>query len=437
MSIKKFPEDNNSFVHFWGRHYKSTAKNITFVITHDCNLRCSYCYEHYKGCRPPMTLETAKKIIDLLFEEDSQNSILINDKEADALVLDFIGGEPFLEIDLISDIVDYFREKAFQLNHRWLNNYMINMTSNGVKYFDENVQKFLNNNLGRVSLTITLDGNKELHDMCRKFPDGSGSYDLAVLAAKDLYKKFGYIETKLTFAKENISYIYDACMNLINNLNIHYIYGNCAFEPNWNENDAKILYKELKKIADWLIDNKKYYDYYIHLLNSPAGDYQDPQLFNSNWCGGTGNMLAFDTNGEIYPCMRYTPIAIGDKQPKLLLGNLNDGLLKTEDTIKTLNMLKNITRTSQSEEKCLKCPIAEGCAWCSAYNYEVFGTPNKRVTNICIMHQARVLAHCYYINKVCNIENTPDKKIPFNIPEDWALNIIDKEEYDMIKEVSK
>lgn len=430
MSKIKTPLTQEPFSHIYNASYHSSAKTVTIVVTHDCNLNCSYCYEHHKDKQNHLTEETARKIVDLLFEEDLKNSELINSEAANSIILEFIGGEPLLEIDIINYFMKYFRRKAYLLKHRWLTQYMISISSNGVSYFNPKVINFINENYGRISINITVDGNKELHDTCRLLPNGEGSYDLAEKAFKDVSNRLGIKSTKLTFSKENINNVAEATIHMIENLGCQDIQGNCAFEPPWDEKDAKIFYYELKKIADYLINNNLYNEIYVAMLNREIGD----KVFNNNnWCGGTGKMLAFDTNGEIYPCLRYLPLSIGDNQPKLLLGNLEEGLLNSVETKNTINMLNNITRESQSEQKCLECPIASGCAWCSAYNYEVFGTPNKRVTNICIMHQARVLAKNYYINKLCSILNCPEEKMEINIPEDWALKIIPKEEFEMIK----
>ena len=424
------PKDNSGFINVYADAYQKGVKDITIVVTHDCNLKCTYCYEHHKNKQNKLSKETAKKIVDFLFEEDLKNSQLINKDEADCLILNFIGGEPLLEVEIISYFMEYFREKAFQLNHRWFNKYMISISSNGVNYFSSDVQTFIKENSGRLSLGITVDGNKQLHDTCRLFPNGKGSYDIAAAAFRDVISMNNIASTKLTFSKENIKEASNAIINMIEEFNCDIIHANCAFEPLWDDNDANIFYYELKKIVDYLIDNKLYEKKYISLLNDNIGK---ADTSNNNYCGGTGKMLAFDTNGEIYPCLRYLPLSIGDKQPKLLLGNIEEGLLKTKKAQDTIEMLNSITKESQSEQKCLECPIASGCAWCSAYNYEVFGTPNKRVTNICIMHQARVLAKNYYINKLCSILNCPEEKMEINIPEDWALKIIPKEEFDMIR----
>ncbi|NBK80597.1 hypothetical protein D5272_19205, partial [bacterium D16-76] len=93
-----------------------------------------------------------------------------------------------------------------------------------------------------------------------------------------------------------------------------------------------------------------------------------------------------------------------------------------------LAALRSITRQSQSRAECLECPIASGCAWCTAYNYERTGSPNRRVTYICQMHRARVLAQCYHHNRkhLAHPEHAPKKMY---IPKDWAVPIVGEEEY--------
>lgn len=428
-----FEHKRSDFPTLCNDYLKGESKTVTFIVTHDCTLRCTYCYEHHKSNKK-MSIETGKKIVDLLFEEEVNNSELINNKNSEYIILDFIGGEPLLEIDLIDNIVDYFRYKAFKLNHRWLYNYMINISTNGTQYFDEKVQKFLQKNKGKVSLCITLDGNKQLHDSCRLFPDGTPSYDIVSKAVRDFSEKYHMWDSKVTLSKENIPYFYDAVKCMLEEFNFYEIYANCAYEPEYNEDDALILYQQLKKISDYLIDNNKWQTFFLSILYEDVGYELDLNTKdgNRNWCGGNGNMLAFDVDGTIYPCIRYAPLSIG-KTNVFTLGNLNGGLIKTKESIANIEYLKKITYKSQSDKKCLECSIKGGCGWCTAYNCEATGDPNKRVTNICIMHQARVLAHYYFYNKICNLIDRKEDKLKIRIPEDWAINIIGKEEFEMIK----
>lgn len=148
-------------------------------------------------------------------------------------------------------------------------------------------------------------------------------------------------------------------------------------------------------------------------------------------------MLACDPFGKIFPCIRFMDTSLGDKVEPFCLGDVENGigiLPKHKDKI---NILDSITLTSQSTNECINCPIQSGCGWCTGYNYQETGTPNKRVTYHCIMHKARFLATSYFWNKAYRKHNEKDR-YPFSkIPKEWALEIIDEDEFKMLKELEK
>ena len=184
------------------------VQNITFVVTEACNLNCSYCYEKHKTNRR-MTKEIAKQAVDMIFNKKLINGYY-NFDDKKAVILEFIGGEPLLEIDLIDYIVDYFKIKAFEVGSDWAFNYKISITTNGTLSETKKVQDFLNKNKDKVSCSITIDGNKKLHDSCRLFYDGSGSYDIVEKAVKHLLKNDNYQTTKITLCPDNVMFLNDA-----------------------------------------------------------------------------------------------------------------------------------------------------------------------------------------------------------------------------------
>lgn len=417
------------FVEQYERMYGVMPRTVTFIVTESCNLRCTYCYQHNKTARV-MPLETAKKCVDALFKADAENSEYINPDDANGLILDFIGGEPMLEIDLISDIVDYFLTRAIELDHRWATRYMISMSSNGTLYFDENVQRFMARHAGRVSVGITLDGDEALHDSCRRYPDGRGSYADAAAAFKDIIARHGQSGTKLTLAPANVDKLADAAIHMFTEFEISELNANCVFEEGWRVEHARILYDQLKRLADWLIDNDLEGAHRLSMFDCRKYrpmDHDD----NQNWCGGTGKMLAFGVNGEIYPCQRYSPASLGPDVRPLIVGDAAHGIEVTPDEKAVTEMLRKIDRRSQSTDECWDCPIAAGCAWCSAYNYEKFGTPDRRATFICPMHKATALANAYFWNRLA-IKHDMDERFEIYLPREKALEIIDPREYDML-----
>ena len=411
----------------------SLPKTITFQVTDGCNLRCTYCYQINKGKRI-MDFEIAKKFIDLLIEDSYKDDTYVSLKTTPGVIIEFIGGEPLLEIDLIDKIVDYFRYKLIKENHPWANTFLISMISNGVLYFDERVQKFLRKNKKQMSFAISLDGCKPLHDMCRVFPDGTGSYDLAEAGCIHYKNTFNSnMLTKMTIAPENITWTYEAFLNLIN-LKYKTIHANCVYESGWTIEHARILYSELKKIADYLLDNNLYDEVVCTILDENSCR---PQLEheNNNYCGSTGCMLTCDPDGIIAPCVRFLKSSLGEEIGDFALGTVDDGIGIRKDHKANIDLLDSITRRSQSTDECWTCPVGLGCGWCTALNYQETGTPDKRCTYICWMHRARSLATVYYWNNVYKKGNE-DKVFPLFLPKELALEIISEEEYNMLFELA-
>ena len=409
-----FYEGNNKF-----------TRNITFQITDDCNLCCSYCYQHNKG-HHKMPFEVAKKLIDEILTNDKSINNYVKSENAIGIVLEFIGGEPFLEVDLIDKIIDYFIEKCIILRHPWIDRFRVSICSNGVLYFTPKVQEFIKKHQTHLSFTISIDGNKTLHDACRVFPDGTGSYDLAIKAAKH-YRKYydAILSSKMTLSPDNINFVFPALVNLWEN-DYNFIYCNCIYEKGWTIEHAKILYYELKKVADYLLNNHLERIKGTSILNLDLS--QQKNISDKNYCGGDGNMLAVDYKGDLYPCLRYMESSIGQSQSPYIIGNVNDGIgynQQTKDMIAGLD----VTYKSQSPQECLDCPVSSECGWCSALNYQEFGTINKRTTYTCLMHKARVLANYYYQNKMGG-------NYPFLINKQDAIDIIGEDETNYLMELA-
>ena len=146
-------------------------------------------------------------------------------------------------------------------------------------------------------------------------------------------------------------------------------------------------------------------------------------------------MLAVDPDGYLYPCLRYMESSLGTKVKPMIIGHVNTGLAVSKEHKDCVNCLKCINRRTQSTDECFNCPIAKGCSWCSAYNYQTFGTANKRATYICVMHKARALANAYYWNSYY-IKNDLPYRFNVNVPREWAVPIIGEEEYDMLLKMS-
>ena len=364
------------------------SKNITFIVTKDCQLACKYCYLVGKNINERMSFETAKKAIDyILSREDEFNE--------ESVIWDFIGGEPFLEIDLIDKICDYLKMEMYRLNHHWFNSYRFSFSTNGINYHEKKVQKFIEKNHEHLSIGLTIDGTELKHDLNRVYKNsGKGSYKDVVRNIPLWIEQFPFAGTKVTISSADIPYIKESVLHLYS-LGIKEVNINVVFEDIWKDGDDKLFENQLIELADEIIDKEYYKDYACSFYSEHIGKPMDIKLENQNWCGA-GKMLSVDAAGNFYPCTRFAQYSLREKKA-WIIGNVNDGIDKNK-----LRPFLTLDRLTQSPQKCIDCEVASGCAWCQGENYDAAETPTiyQRAVAICKMHKARVRANNYYWNKL-------------------------------------
>lgn len=365
------------------------SKNITFIVTKDCQLACKYCYLVGKNSKERMTWEIAKKAIDYILDNEK-------DFLEESVVWDFIGGEPFLEIDLIDKISDYIKIELFRRNHHWFNSYRFSFSTNGINYHESKIQNYIKKNRNHLSIGITIDGTEKKHDMNRVYKGKSenGSYEDVVRNIPLWLSQFPSASTKVTISSPDIPYICESVLHLFS-LGIHSVNINCVFEDVWVEGDDVLFEEQLVQLADRIIDLGYYKDYACSFFTEDMGKPLDCVLDNQNWCGA-GKMLAVDAAGLFYPCTRFAQYSLRDKKA-WIIGNVNNGIDKNK-----LRPFLTLDRCTQSSQECIDCEVARGCAWCQGENYDAADTPTvfQRATAICKMHKARVRANNYYWNKL-------------------------------------
>ena len=379
---------------------EASSKSITFIVTKDCQLACKYCYLVGKNAKERMSWEVAKKAIDYILDNES-------DFKEESVVWDFIGGEPFLEIELIDMICDYLKTEMFRKSHHWFNSYRFSFSTNGINYHTEKVQDFIKKNRDHLSIGITIDGTRQKHDLNRiwktadmekgimpKPEEKRGSYDDVVRNIPLWLEQFPNATTKVTISSADIPYIKESVLHLYS-LGIHEVNINVVFEDVWNEGDDKLFEEQLIELADTIIDGDYYRDFTCSFFSEHIGRPLDRKLHNQNWCGA-GRMLAIDSAGNFYPCTRFAQYSLRDKKA-WVIGNIRDGIDKNK-----LRPFLTLDRCTQNTQECIDCEVAEGCAWCQGENYDAADTPTiyQRSTAICKMHKAHVRANNYYWNKL-------------------------------------
>lgn len=374
------------------------VKTITFIVTKDCQLACKYCYLVGKNPHERMSFDIARQAIDYILSQEDE-------MKEESVVWDFIGGEPFLEIDLIDKICDYIKTQMFIMNHHWFNSYRFNFSTNGINYDHIKIQQFIMKNLNHLSIGITIDGTPQKHDMNRIYKGtGKGSYIDVVRNIPLWLKQFPNDGTKVTISSNDIPYIKDSVLHLFD-MGIHEVNINCVFENVWKEGDDIMFKQQLLELADAIIDGNYYSEYTCSLFSEEIGKPLDINTNNNNWCGA-GTMLAVDAAGNFYPCTRFAAYSLRSKKP-IIIGNVKEGI----DSNK-LRPFLTLDRYTQSPQKCIECEVASGCAWCQGENYDsaITKTIFQRSTAICKMHKARVKANNYYWNKLYRKLEKEDKQ---------------------------
>ena len=360
------------------------AKTVTFIVTKDCQLACKYCYLVGKNSKERMSFDVAKQAIDYILDHRE----LFPER---SVIFEFIGGEPFIEIDLIDRICDYLKEQMYLKKHPWFNSYRFSFSTNGINYHEPKVQRYIEKNKAHLSVGITIDGTPMKHDMNRIYKgSGKGSYADVVRNIPLWLEQFPAGGTKVTVSSDDLPYIKESVLHLFS-LGIKEVNINCVFEDVWKEGDDKILEDQLIALADEMIDKRLYEEFNCSFFSENIGQPMDPELENRNWCGA-GKMLSIDAAGNFYPCTRFAAYSLRSKKP-IIIGTVRDGI--DQDRLRPFYSLDRLT---QSPEKCKNCEVASGCAWCQGENYDAADTPTifQRATAICKMHKARVRANNYF-----------------------------------------
>ena len=330
----------------------TVVKALCLHIAHDCNLACQYCFAEegeYHGRRALMSFEVGKKALDFL---------IANSGNRRNLEVDFFGGEPLMNWQVVKDLVAYGREQE-KLHDK---KFRFTLTTNGVLLNDE-VMEFCNREMGNVVLSI--DGRKEVHDKMRPFRKGAGSYDLIVLKLRQFaesrhqdkyYVRGTFTHYNLDFS-EDVLHLADLGFKQIS---VEPVVAEPKEPYAIREEDLPKLFEEYDKLAVEMIRRHKSgedFNFFHFMIDLEGGPCVAKRL---SGCGSGTEYLAVTPWGDFYPCHQF----VGNE--KFLLGNVDEGILNTDirDEFKCCNVY--------AKEKCRKCfarfYCSGGCA-ANAYNF--------------------------------------------------------------------
>ena len=350
---------------------KTVVKALCLHIAHDCNLACKYCFAEegeYHGRRALMSYEVGKKALDFL---------IANSGTRRNLEVDFFGGEPLMNWQVVKDLVAYGREQE-KLHDK---HFRFTVTTNGVLLNDE-IQEFINKEMDNV--VISLDGRKEVNDRMRPFRNGKGSYDLIVpkfqkLADSRNQERY-YIRG--TFTRNNLDFSEDVKHFAelgFKQMSIEPVVGDESDPYAIREEDLPRILEEYDKLADAYLEYRKagkgfnFFHFNIDLTQSPC------VAKRLSGCGSGTEYLAVTPWGDFYPCHQF----VG--QEEFLLGNVYDGIVKQDicDEFKQCNVY--------AKPACQNCFAKYYCSGgCNANAYNFTGSITGSYDVGCKMQQKRI-----------------------------------------------
>ena len=367
---------------------QTVVKALCLHIAHDCNLACRYCFAEegeYHGRRALMSYEVGKKALDFL---------IANSGSRHNLEVDFFGGEPLMNWQVVKDLVAYGREQEKLHNKR----FRFTLTTNGVLLNDE-VQEFANREMDNVVLSI--DGRKEVHDRMRPFRNGKGSYDLVLpkfekLAESRNQEKY-YVRG--TFTKNNKDFSNDV-LHLADlgfkQISVEPVVGSDEEDYALQAEDLPEIFAEYDKLAAEMVNRyhtDKDFNFFHFMLDLTGGPCVAKRL---SGCGSGTEYLAVTPWGDLYPCHQF----VGEE--KYLMGNVDDGITRPDirEEFKECNVY--------SKEKCRNCFAKFYCSGgCAANSYKFHGSINDAYDVSCELERKRV--ECAIMIKAAQAEKDEER----------------------------
>lgn len=350
---------------------ETVVKALCLHIAHDCNLSCKYCFAgegQYHGERGLMSYEVGKAALDFLIENSGNR---VN------LEVDFFGGEPLLNFDVVKRLVEYGRNREKPCNKK----FRFTLTTNGV-LLNEEVMEFANKEMANVVLSI--DGRKEVHDKMRPFPNGAGSYDVIIPKFLEFARQRGeksyYVRG--TFTHHNLDFSKDVLH--LNDLGFDQISVEPVVAPENTDyaikkEDLPKLFEEYDKLAREMLSRRrkgKGFNFFHFMIDLEGGPCVAKRL---SGCGSGTEYLAVTPWGDLYPCHQFTGME------EFLLGNVHEGI-KRQDICNNFKLC-NV----YAKEECKKCFAKFYCSGgCAANSYHFKGNINDTYETGCELQRKRV-----------------------------------------------
>lgn len=350
---------------------KSVVKALCLHISHDCNLRCRYCFAstgNFGGQRMMMSPDTGKKAIDLLIRESAGRR---------NLEIDFFGGEPLMNFETVKQIVTYAREREKEAGK----NFRFTLTTNAL-LLNEDIKNYLNENIQNVVLSI--DGRESANDKMRFRVDGSGTYKDILPKIKDIAESRNQDNyyVRGTFTRENLDFSEDV-LHLADRgfkqISVEPVVAAKDSGYDLRQEDLEGLFSEYEKLALEYVKRDiegRGFNFFHFMIDLSQGPCIAKRL---GGCGSGHEYLAVTPEGDLYPCHQF----VGMKQFKV--GDVDSGLSGG-------NVRENFRKSNVYTKKdCTGCWAKFYCSGgCAANAFQFNGDINNPYSIGCELEKKRV-----------------------------------------------
>lgn len=330
------------------------TKVIMLILTHSCNLKCAYCYEHQKrDASKLMTPETAQKII----KEEITSSL----DRFNRVVIHFMGGEPFLRFEVIKEICEWIDGK------QWPVDVVLSTTTNGTLLNDH--REWLQEHSNTFKVVLSADGDKTMQDKNRCNSYASIDFDFYTSTWPDG-------KVKMTISPDTVNDVAKGVISL-HEKGIKRIEGNLALgtEITWNFEHLREYRNELRKLIRYYLEHPELCP--ASMVNVDISRI----LYDAPWkkrCFCGVGLICYDVNGKPYPCHLFSPITLNEEQLRLLQSS-NIDFSETE---------------LFADAKCGTCAIRKCCSRCYGMNFIYTGSVSSAPSIFCSASQIDFFATC-------------------------------------------
>lgn len=339
----------------WKRRNNEEIRICMLMITHSCNLNCTYCYEAFKSSKK-MDMQLAKSIILKEVEYVKQH------KDIKGLEIDFMGGEPLTNFPLIKGLVEWAESELIEVP------FLFFITSNGT-LFDDERKAWFRKHRDTIVVGVSYDGTTEMQRKNRKTHENQIDMDF-------FHETWPFQEFHMTISQDSLPHLAEGILEI--QKKGYAVNAALAQGVEWNDEDARLYDEQLQLLEKAYLNDLSLPP--INLLSNVINVKSSAEVLTTTqerFCGTGSGMITYDTDGKIYGCHMFSPIVLGS-------------------LAKELDPENPPCQGAFEDSYCAACVLKLNCPTCAGFNYRYRGDISKRDHRWCKMVYVQLKRACEF-----------------------------------------